>query len=183
MSAGEVCEIVDDLNRAPKPTMQMWEFTPPRTCALKCLDAPDFLEGWLDLDSGLLITNKSRNWEDRADHDWIQTNGFDLTALMGVLPSERVTALCGFDMVVEPALTNSWDTLTVADVVHNWKLLNQMPQQRRNFSARSEKSDTFFFLTREGGRGILQILGATADNRAAQLRYKLVRAAATNGGP
>jgi serine/threonine protein kinase len=183
MSAGEVSEIVDDLNRAPKPTMQMWEFTPPRPCALLFLIPPDFLQGWLDLDSGLLITNKSRNWEDRADHDWIQTNGFDLTALTGVLPSERVAFLCGFDMVIEPAPTNSWDTLTVADVVHNWNLLNHLPQQRRNFSARSDKSDTFFFLTREGGRGILQILGATADNRAAQLRYKLARAAATNAGP
>jgi hypothetical protein len=141
------------------------------------------LQEWLDLDSGLLITNKSRDSEDRAGHDWIQTNGFDLVALTGVLASEQVAYLCGFDMVVEAAPTNSWDTLTVADVVHNWSLLNHLPQQRRLFSVRSYKSDTFFFQTREGGKGILQILGTTADHRAVQLRYKLVQPAGTNAAP
>ena len=144
MSAGDVSEIVDALNRAPKPTSQMWEFTPPRQCALLFLLPSDAVQGWLDLDSGLLITNKSRDWEDRAGHDWIQTNGFDLTALTGVLPSERVAFLCGFDVVVAAAPTNSWDTLTIADVVHNWYLLNHLPQQRRNlFNIRGQNRHLF----------------------------------------
>jgi hypothetical protein len=201
MSAGEVCEIVDALNRAPKPTSQMWEFTPPRQCALMFLIPTDPLQGWLNLDSGVLITNKSIDWKDRAGHDWIQTNGVDLAAATTFSGSSsfdgtnggappimfglfgRKVVFSGFDMVVEAAPTNSWDTLTVADVVLNWRLLNGVPEQRRNFSASSDKSDTFFFQTRKGGKGILQILGNTADNRAARIRYKLVQAAGTNAAP
>lgn len=179
IGAGESYEIVDALNHAPKPSIQMWEFSPPRQCALLLLNLADGMQGWADLDSGLLITNKSTDWRDRAGHDWIHTNGLDLVVSRSA--ADR-PVFYGFDLVVQPTPTNGWNTLTAADVAHNWKLLTRLPQQNPHFSASPGNGDTFFFQTRKGGKGILQILGNTDDNRAAQFRYKLVQPAGTDAG-
>jgi hypothetical protein len=179
ISAEEACQIVDDLNHATKPSSQMWKFSLPEDCALLFPDAAADTRGWLDLDSGRLVTNKSADWKDRAGHDWIQTNGLDLVA---VRSGDASPQLSGYDLVVYPAGRNGWDAVTACDVIHNWELQTQVPQDNPRFAASPGNGDTFFFKTREGGKGLLQILGNTPDNRAARIRYKLVQAADGKNG-
>jgi len=176
ISAEEAGEIVDDLNHATRPSSQMWEFSPPQECALLFPDAAADIRGWLDLDSGRLVTNKSIDWKEPAGEDWIQTNGLDLVAVRSGSASPQ---LYGYDLVVYPAGRNGWDSVTACDVIHNWELQARVPQDNPPFAASPGNDGTFFFKTREGGKGILQILGNTADNRAARIRYKLVQYGST----
>jgi hypothetical protein len=88
--------------------------------------------------------------------------------------SKDLPTLLGIDTTIASAPTNGWDIVTPADVVHNWALLQEEPQQKKVFGAIPGQTDTFFFQTREGGKGILQILGFADNPRGVKIRYKLV---------
>ena len=79
------------------------------------------------------------------------------------------------DMIIAPAPTNGWDIVTAADVIHNWPLLQEEPRQMQVLAASPGQTDTFFFQTREGGKGILQILGFAENTSNVKVRYKLVQ--------
>lgn len=168
----KVHAIVDCLNRVSMPTDEAWTFTALRERVLS--QAPqNYPLGWLDLDSGILATNnKPVDWNTRKGHDWISTNGFDLIGLVG---EPLLPMLTGFDMVIQPLPTNSWDSTTPADVVQSWALMQYEPMLNFTFAAKPAETDTFLFQTREGGKGILQILGVTGDRRGVKIRYKLAQ--------
>ena len=172
MRADEMYAIVACLNRAPTPTSQAWTFATPRERVLLCQTPPDELRGWLDLDSGVLVTNQSVDWKTRAGHEWIRTNGLDLVAAVS---SRQLPVLTGFDLVVTPAPTNGWESVSATDVVQDWTLMQTEPQTTSTFGVAPGGPDCFLVQTREGGRGILQILGVTADGRAVKVRYKLAQ--------
>ncbi len=169
---------------------------PPVIMPGQPLVAPlDTSRGWLDLDSGVLATNESVSAETRAGHDWIRTNGFDIVAAvssrqepilteglvrghlagtgMAAVSSRQEPIVTGFDLVVAPALTNGWDSVTASDVAQNWALMQMEPWPVFGLVAATAGTDCFLFQTREGGKGILQILGLAADERSVRLRYKL----------
>jgi hypothetical protein len=203
---------VDCLNRAPTPTEEAWAFTAmrdrpwvllaspggpgalrvpaldvpaPPTPAIQ--DLPDSMRSYLDLDTGNMVTNDSVNWKTREGHDWISSNGLDLAAAVSSLRSGIMT---GFDMVIEPlppnawgTPANDWDTITAADVVQSWALMQTVPKQTVIFGV--APVNLFLFQTREGGRGILRIGGfgteVSKDKGFVILSYKLVEpAGATN---
>ncbi len=162
--------IVDALNRASVPTGQAWTFTAPREQTVLALKPPDSARAWLDLDSGVLATNQSVDWKTRPGHEWIRTNGFDLVAAVS---SRQLPVLTGFDLVVTPAPTNGWESVSATDVVQDWTLMQTEPQMTSTFGVPPGQSDCYLFQTREGGRGILQILGVTGDGRGVKIRYRL----------
>ncbi|HXR48891.1 MAG TPA: protein kinase [Candidatus Limnocylindrales bacterium] len=171
-NAGEVNEIVDYLNRTAPPTTETWRFSPLYERILPLKPSPDAWYGLLDLDSGMIITNSSVDWVTRAGHDWIRAHGLD------VVPAEsakHLPGLLGIDMIIAPAPTNGWDIVTAADVIHNWACQENEPRQMQVLAASPGQTDTFFFQTREGGKGILQILGFAENTSNVKLRYKLVQ--------
>ncbi|MBU6402638.1 MAG: hypothetical protein KGS61_20145, partial [Verrucomicrobia bacterium] len=191
LSATDSASILDMLNRSPVRSADEWTFRAPREITLLALHpvafsdsrSPvgplDHLRGWLDLDTGVAVTNQPRGWTTWIDHDWIRTNGLDLVAAVS---SDQLPVLMGFDMVVERMPADSWDSLTAADVVQSWSLMQTRSQPMQNFGLAPGQSDTFIFLTAEGGRGVLQILGLTRDSHSVKLRYKLVRSNTRAGG-
>jgi tRNA A-37 threonylcarbamoyl transferase component Bud32 len=172
MSADEMNEIVDCLNQATMPTAKAWNFSPVYERVLPFKPLPDASFGWLDLDSGTILTNSSLDWESRSGYEWIRTNGLDVVTTDS---AKHFPTLLGVDMLVAPAPTNGWEIVTAADVVNNWALLQQEPQPKTVFGASPSQTDTFFFETREGGKGILQILGFADNPRGVKIRYKLVQ--------
>ena len=162
MNASEIAQIVDCLNRTTTPTAMAWDFSSSHERILPFKPFPDALLGWLDLDSGRVLTNFSLDLGSRSGYEWIRTNGLDVVAAES---AKHFPGLLGLDIIIAPAPTNGWDTVTAADVVNNWSLLQEEPQQKKFFGAMPGQTDTFFFQTREGGKGILQILGF-ADNTA-----------------
>jgi serine/threonine protein kinase/tetratricopeptide (TPR) repeat protein len=174
MSAGQINEIVDCLNRPAIPTAKAWNFSPIHERILPFKLHPEAQFGWADLDSGIILTNSSLDWENHSGYEWIRTNGLDVVVTES---AKNLPALLGFDMVITPAPTNGWNIVTPADVVHNWALLQEEPQQKKVFGAMPGQTDTFFFQTREGGKGVLQILGFADNSRGVKIRYKLVQSA------
>jgi hypothetical protein len=126
----------------------------------------------LDLDTGRRATNASFGDNDRETHAWIREHKLDL---LGVIEKGEFGVLC-MDMVVPPAPNNSFDQLTPQQVLTNWHLAQGEPNKITALV--QEKTDTFFFRTRESGRGVLQMIGAVEEPRGVKIRYKLVDPAA-----
>ncbi len=173
MNANEINEIVDCLNRTTTPTAVAWAFSPGHERILPFKPLPDALPGWLDLDSGIVLTNFSLDLGSRSGYEWIRSNGLDVVTAES---AKHFPGLLGLDIIIAPAPSNGWNTVTVADVVNNWSLLQEEPQQKNYFGAMPGQSDTFFFQTREGGKGILQILGFADNPPGVKIRYRLVHA-------
>ena len=173
MNASEVNEIVDCLNRVTTPTAEAWNFSPVEERVLSFKPRPDAMFGWLDLDSGTALASAILDWESRTGYEWIRTNGFDVVTTES---AKHFPALLGFDMVIAPAPTNGWDIVIPADVANNWTLRQAEPRQKQVFGAMPGQTDTFIFQTREGGKGILQILGFADNPPGVKVRYKLVQA-------
>jgi serine/threonine protein kinase len=125
----------------------------------------------LDLDTGRRATSTSFGDNDRETHSWVRANQLDV---IGVIEHGQIAVLC-FDTVVLPAVTNGWETLTTEAVVTNWHLAQNEPNKITGISPMTDKTDTWLFRTREGGRGILQILGQSHDPLGVRVRYKLVQ--------
>jgi hypothetical protein len=126
----------------------------------------------LDLDTGRRATSTNFGDNDRETHAWVRTNQLDV---IGVIEHGQIAVLC-FDTVVLPAVTNGWETLATEAVVTNWHLAQNEPNKITGISPMTDKTDTWLFRTREGGRGLLQILGQSHDPLGVKVRYKLVQA-------
>ena len=176
MSADQIHEIVDGLNHTMSSTAGTRDFSPVRELILPFKPEPDFLFGWANLDSGAVLTTTSMNWMSRAGQEWIRTNGLDVVV---TLNDKTLPLLMGFDMIIAKAPTNGWDIATPADVVQLWNFQQEAPRQEQVFGASPGQSDTFFFQTREGRKGVLQILGFAENPHGVKIRYKLVQ----NGQP
>jgi hypothetical protein len=168
----QIHEIVDDLNHSEMPAAKMWWFSPVQEQVLRIPAEPDAGFGWLDLDSGVIATNSTLDWMSRSGYAWILTNGFDIVATKS---SKDFPTLLGFDLILDPAPTNGWEIVSAADVMQNWSLQDNLPRQEQAFGAVPGHPDTFFFRTREGKKGILQIIGFTENSLGVKIRYKLVQ--------
>ena len=168
MNAGRINEIVDGVNGITTSTAKVEEFTSvnERILILPALSC------WADLDSGTVRTNSSVDWMSRSGHEWMRTNGLDVAVTES---SKNLPVLLGFDMNIAPAPTNGWDIVSADDVVHNWALLQEAPKPEQAFGAMPGQTDTFFFQTREGGKGIVQVLGFVENPHGVKIRYKLVQ--------
>jgi hypothetical protein len=174
MYASEIDQIVDCLNRIATPTAEPRNFCPVHEQILPVNPQPKAMVGWLDLDSGgVFLTNPTLDWQSRSGHDWIQARGLDVVTTES---AKHFPTLLGIDMIIALAPTNGWDVVTAADVIHNWALVQEEPQQKQVFGAMPGHSDTFIFQTREGGKGVLQILGLADNPPGVKIRYKLVQA-------
>ena len=174
MSADEINEIVDCLNHVTTPSAKAWVFSPVHERILPLQPSPHELFGWLDLDSGTVLTNSTLDWQTRPGHDWIQAHGLDVVTTESAKP---LPLLLGLDMIIDPAPTNGWDIVTPADVIYDWPLLQEEPRQMHVFGDFPGQTDTFFFQTREGGNGVLQISGFADNPHGVKIRYKLVQPA------
>jgi len=125
----------------------------------------------LDLDTGARATSTNFGENDRETHAWVRTNKLDL---LGVVEKGHMAVLC-MDLAVVPARSNHWDKVAASEIVTNWSLGQQEPNKITAISPATEQTDTFFFRTREGGHGVLQILGQSDDPVGVRVRYRLVK--------
>jgi tRNA A-37 threonylcarbamoyl transferase component Bud32 len=131
----------------------------------------------LDLDTGRLATNSNFGTNDRETHAWIRSNRMDV---LGVIEKGHVAVLC-MDMIIVPALNNGWENITAQTVMGDLRLDQGEPNKITGISPDTDKTDTFLFRTREGGKGMLQILGQETNPPGVKIRYKLVQR--TTDGP
>jgi hypothetical protein len=139
----------------------------------------------LDIDTGRRATSTVFGENDRETHGWVRENKLDL---LGAVEHGQ-HAVLAMDMVTAPAPQNSFDVITAEQVRTNWHLGQGEPRPVDALVSAQEKTDTFYFRTREGGQGLLQIVGRSDDPDGVKVRYKLLdqssgggrRADATDG--
>jgi tRNA A-37 threonylcarbamoyl transferase component Bud32 len=107
--------------------------------------------------------------------DWLKSTGVDVVGMI----SSSTRGLGGFDMVAFSQPKERWDAAS-EDLVRLLELFGK-PGSVVEMSGKGELPATFAFKTREGGMGVLQIVGFKDDiPRGVKIRYKLIQKA---GGP
>ncbi len=133
-------------------------------------------ECFLDLDTGKCVMIEPVKFQGgledalKAEAVAFARVGADVAAM----PPETslVSGLMGLDLVALPVGPEIWNTAAtefIFDAVSGYKAGSVTPM-----SANGKLPATFVFKTREGGRGVLQILAFTDNPRGVKLRYKLV---------
>jgi hypothetical protein len=86
--------------------------------------------------------------------------------------------LGGSAMTVVPLTVDQWNLMTPSELR---KLLKAARTEARvTMDGENSQSATYAFKTREGGMGLLQILGASNSRNGVKIRYKLVQSAAAS---
>lgn len=125
----------------------------------------------LDLDTAQRATHEQFGKNDRETHAWIRQHKLDV---LGAVEKGHIGVLC-MDMLAAPAPDNSFDKLTVQEVLANKHLTEGEPNKITALLPVESKTDTYFFRTGEGGTGVLQIMGKSENPLGVKIRYKLVK--------
>ena len=125
----------------------------------------------LDLDSGLLVSGSQPMWSADTDRQrrWMQTHGVDALC---VIPG--VNGLVGLDLKsvkVTPSLWSNVSPAAIGEIIRG----NTREDTTVLSGAGELLPSSWVFQTREGGTGILQIIGFTDNPRGVKIRYKLVQ--------
>ncbi len=128
----------------------------------------------IDLDTGRLFTPPADLKPGDGTGDakvWYVRNGID--AMGNTKPG--IEGLVGVDVFVLPVSNDRWNSITHAD----WEALRSANTEWRVEAMPGAGSlpATFLFKTREGGIGILQILGLNFNPLGVRIRYKLLQPA------
>jgi hypothetical protein len=132
----------------------------------------------IDLDTGKLysgpsvdekVKNPTVEYAKKVLDDWLKATGVDAVGMV----SSATHGLSGFDMVVMAVENDRWNTSS-AELT---KLLGLgKPGTPAEMSGKGELPATYYFKTREGGMGVLQIIGFITDiPKGVKIRYKLVQ--------
>jgi hypothetical protein len=141
-------------------------FGPVRTMTISGEDDPSG-NFYGDLDTGKVYDPTQRRDEWTNGEFWLSTHGFDL----GYLNAPAVRELIGFDMAVGLVRDGLLDDATPTQLLS--MLLQAGPTARADMSARVVPA-TYYFRTREGGVGILQLAKINANASSIEVRYKLL---------
>ena len=137
----------------------------------------------IDLDTGTLVTPPKEAFEggSKTAIEWTRKNGIDAGG--GTQP--EVQGLIGFDIIALPVNNKVWslsgDAGLTADKPNAFAV--STPGNPVYLSARGGVPATYKFQTREGGLGVLQIVGFTDDPKGTRIRYKMLQTAATAAVP
>ncbi|MCW5555760.1 MAG: serine/threonine protein kinase [Verrucomicrobiae bacterium] len=101
---------------------------------------------------------------------WVKQKGIDAAGDA----SPAISGLVGFDMVAVPVPRNEWD-MTSARL--DYYLATAKPSTPAIMFPKGDMSASYVIQTREGGRGLLQIVGFTQDPNSVSMiiRYKMAK--------
>lgn len=193
LSADLVRDVVAALNAVPGSPPPAWEFSEPTEATLRW--QPRAYSA-IDLESGRCLTNTSPDLPPPGSiyglppalHEWMLTNGLDLTLLSGSRSSFTlgscgtatwpVTVGGGSPVTLLTTPTNG-HPITAADVVYNWRLMTRDEQSSRVIfgTISSKQLDGYLFRTRKGCLGVLEVLQAPTNTPGVRILYKRVQSA------
>lgn len=136
---------------------------------------------FLDLDKQQFVTNSTGMLTVLAG-PWLNLSGADL------LYAGDETII-GFDGVFTAApKTNStnledWNDITPEQIMTTLNPLGPASESRKLMMLMRNQSPTWFFKTREGAEGMLQIVDFTNESQVATIRYKLIQQTNSLGEP
>jgi len=129
---------------------------------------------WLDLDTGRQMPLSFPD-DEAAKLALFRTNGLDL---MGIVTKEEIGVACR-EMVVRKVEGSRWDRASAQEIVSETAStpVGSGADAVAVITTSPRRKVTMFFRTREGGHGILQIIGQSQNPLGVKIRYKLVREA------
>jgi len=124
----------------------------------------------IDFDSGSLLAGPAAIWaEDTKDQRaWMETNGVDA---LGVIP--QVNGLVALDMKVAAVPPSAWDMVPEPDFTN--QLAGVTARETTGLSGQVGSVSTWYFQTRKGRMGVLQITGLAENPPGVKIRYKLAQ--------
>lgn len=127
----------------------------------------------IDLDNGELISPQVNEMQKAGIglEEWIIENGIDAVGETNT----SVKGLIGVDMIAIPLASERWHAISPEDVRKAVAL--GKPGRPIHISGKGELPATYLFATREGGMGLLQIVGFVSEPRGVKIRYKMVQSA------
>jgi hypothetical protein len=87
--------------------------------------------------------------------------------------SPHIRGLLGLEMAAVPVPNEEWDRLPPSQL--DYYLIASAPGTPVTMSGKGGLPATYAVKTREGGRGLLQILGFTSNPPGVKIRYKLLQ--------
>ncbi len=126
----------------------------------------------LDLDTGRRATMKEFGRNDRQTHAWIREHRMDAMGLREV----GGAAVMLFDVAVWENPSLDWERITATEIRDHQALAQTEPKSITILGEEdlSKLPCTCIFRTREGGLGVLQLVGVKGS-RFVQIRYRLVQ--------
>jgi serine/threonine protein kinase/Flp pilus assembly protein TadD len=119
----------------------------------------------IDLDSGIIYATPLTVQGGESLEEWMKDTGVDAVGMS----SQETLGLGGFDMIAIPADKAQWEISTE----ELQKTLSQGKPGMAQMSGKGELPATYLFKTREGGLGVLQIVGFSENPAGVKFRYKL----------
>ena len=126
-------------------------------------------ESALDLDKAETMKGPTVLVSPRQLERWMADSGMDL---LGGVVSSGARGLSAFAAVVVPLPRGEWDAPAERVLA---LLATNTPLPRTDLTRRDGLPSTYVFKTREGGMGVLEIVGFTDSPSGVQIRYKPVR--------
>ncbi|MBL7646731.1 MAG: hypothetical protein JNK74_11130 [Candidatus Hydrogenedentes bacterium] len=124
----------------------------------------------IDFDTGKLFTPPNFNGTEDA-FAWCAKNGIDA----GGGNQDEVRGLIGIDIVLNPEANAIWDEAATNGALKHDAFKYGKPGNPVYLSAKGELPATWTFKTREGGLGIVQILGFDDEEpRGVKIRYRML---------
>lgn len=127
----------------------------------------------LDLDTGRRVTNVQFDAQADETQKWARAQAVDVCAYVA---DDQVGVLF-FSCKLCAHVPISWDEISPQEVADHRELYlaNWRPMSRLSFRQEASKLPlTCLFATRQGSRGVLQILGLSEDKQGVKIRYKLL---------
>jgi len=134
---------------------------------------------FIDFDTARLFSPPAAidSRDGKAGMEWIEKAGIDALCETNV----DVRGLACFDMIAIPVRSERWDAIKPEGLQKSlgWGKIGSPVFM----SGKGELPTTYIFKTREGGMGILQIVGFTEDPRGVSIRYKMVARSQATAAP
>jgi len=129
----------------------------------------------LDLDTGRRATMKEFGRNDRETHAWVREEKVDV---MGAV-ERGLPGVLLFECAVYENPDISWEKITPQEVVDHRGLNQNEPKPIIPLATQDPAKLPLIclFETREGTKGVLQLLGLSDDKQGVKIQYKLIRQA------
>lgn len=126
----------------------------------------------LDLDTQRRATMQKFGHDDSETHRWIRGQKVDVMGGM----NKGGAGLLLFDACVIEIPNTQWQKISASEIDNHWALRQMEPKKISMLpSGKDSKQSTCIFKTREGGLGLLQIVGPAENGKDVNIRYQLVK--------
>ncbi len=143
-------------------------FAPALSVAFPLAGTPDVI--LVDLDQSKSVVRPKLMIEDSSVQKQLAQEGWDLAAHW----KGSGLVLMALRMHVVYVPKTSWEAVRTRDIIGYWKLEQKLPAERTPLRSTAKGPSLYYFQTRAGAMGLMDVMNREGASRGKHLRYKLV---------